>query len=582
MGLNLSTSFKLLVGILLGALIVGEVLLGILAHKAKNKTEVTFVLLKHSYQVVEQLDAISLQFKEGWLENFPGQSQGIFMDPDRTHSASDEIQGRITKVKTLSADNPAQMAQIGLLEIRLKELSLVTDSIQNQEMTIFYPGYPDESSPRTIVQEVEGLISGMKLREKHLMQIRELENQESKADFTKTFYWLLVGMSLIVFITFIAVKTAFESGVRLHVKMENIAELYKKFFTESPIGMIIVRKRDGLVVDSNLSFSELSNLTIKEIINTPPAFLSDSAGIRQYEDQLSSQITLGKIMAIELMLKPKDRPPIMTSVSIQSIARKDEPCLLVAVQDMSLYKQAQEDMSRALATEIELNNMKTEFITLVSHEFRTPLSTILSSVFLVESYAYPEYPEYLNFLDKHLKRIRSAVNTMTFLVEEFLSLTNIEKNRIDLEFVIVNVKEQIETLLKTFEPFLKGGQYIIYKHEGQPMVYTDPILVSSMITILVSNSVKFSGDNSVIKVSTLVKDGFYIKVKDVGMGIPRQEQSHIFERFFRASNAGNTQGVGLGLHIMKHYVNLLEGEIKIKSTPDFGTEVIIAFKKFLR
>ena len=237
-------------------------------------------------------------------------------------------------------------------------------------------------------------------------------------------------------------------------------------------------------------------------------------------------------------------------------------------------KKAESELKIALSAEIELNKMKSNFVTLASHEFRTPLTTILSSTFLLKKYATGGDKVKI---DKHLARIRSSIASITSILDDFLSITKIEEQKVVPHIERVNLKERLEGTCQDLRALVKPGQSIVYIHAGEEFVETDPVLLGNIVTNLISNAIKYSPENSPIIVKSSFDGRLHLLVKDNGMGIPIEDQKHLFERFYRASNAGAVQGTGLGLNIMKHYVDMLHGEIKLQSEPGRGTEVEITF-----
>lgn len=231
----------------------------------------------------------------------------------------------------------------------------------------------------------------------------------------------------------------------------------------------------------------------------------------------------------------------------------------------------QEETKNALAAEIELNKLKTNFVTMASHEFRTPLTTILSSAFLVEKHSFTL--DHRDKVAKHLARIRSSVNYLTSVLDEFLLVTNIEEGKVRPNLERLNLKKYLQMCCAGLQRFMKPGQTIVFNHSGGDEVETDPVLLGSIINNLVTNAIKYSPENSSILVSSVVNSKLHLSVKDSGIGISQDDQKHLFNRFYRASNAGTVQGVGLGLHIMKHYVEMLNGTVTLKSEIGKGTEV---------
>lgn len=233
------------------------------------------------------------------------------------------------------------------------------------------------------------------------------------------------------------------------------------------------------------------------------------------------------------------------------------------------------EVEAALNKEKELSDLKTRFVSMASHEFRTPLSTILSSVSLVAKYKLAEEQDKR---DKHIQRIKSAVNNLTDILNEFLSIGRIEEGRVQTNFSSFNIREQIQLVCNEMQTIMKPGQHFNYVHKGQQKVYLDLSLFRNVLINLISNAIKFSFEHSPIDIFTEVTENtILITVKDYGLGIPDEDRKHLFERFFRAQNVTNIQGTGLGLHIVSKYVELMNGEIQVESELEKGTQFNIRF-----
>ncbi len=233
-------------------------------------------------------------------------------------------------------------------------------------------------------------------------------------------------------------------------------------------------------------------------------------------------------------------------------------------------KKAEEEARRALERERELNELKSKFVSIASHEFRTPLSTILSSAALIGQYRQKGE---LDKIDKHIQRIRSSVNHLTAILNDFLSLGKLEEGRIDVQREEIMLTHLIREVIDEMKPQLREGQTINLTTRGnEKPAFTDARIVRNILFNLLSNASKYSGAAQPIETYLQFLDNhFEISITDRGMGIPLAEQKHLFERFFRASNAGNIQGTGLGLNIVKRYVELLHGEINFTSEEGKGT-----------
>jgi len=233
------------------------------------------------------------------------------------------------------------------------------------------------------------------------------------------------------------------------------------------------------------------------------------------------------------------------------------------------------ELEAALSKEKELSDLKSRFVSMASHEFRTPLSTILSSASLVAKYKQAEEQDKR---DKHIQRIRSAVSNLTDILNEFLSIGRIEEGRVQASFSSFNIKEQIRLTCSEMNTILKPGQKFSYSHKGPTQVYLDLSLLRNVLINLMSNAIKFSSEQSLIQLHSEVdENSILISVKDDGIGIPEDDKKHLFERFFRANNVTNIQGTGLGLHIVAKYVELMNGRIEVDSELEKGTTFTIHF-----
>ncbi len=244
-------------------------------------------------------------------------------------------------------------------------------------------------------------------------------------------------------------------------------------------------------------------------------------------------------------------------------------------ETLEILEQSRDDLETALSKEKELSDLKTRFVSMASHEFRTPLSTILSSASLVAKYTQTEEQDKR---DKHIQRIRSAVSNLTDILNEFLSIGRIEEGKIQANFSTFNIKDQFHLVCNEMQSILKPGQQIRIRHEGKEMVNLDLSLLRNVIINLISNALKFSPENSFIDVETEVNEKhILISIRDYGIGISDEDKKHLFERFFRGKNVTNIQGTGLGLHIVSKYVELMNGQIRAESELEKGTKFIITF-----
>lgn len=230
----------------------------------------------------------------------------------------------------------------------------------------------------------------------------------------------------------------------------------------------------------------------------------------------------------------------------------------------------QEDLHQALEAEKELNALKSRFVSMASHEFRTPLSTIMSSVDLIGRYTENSPEERIH---KHVDRIRAKVRELTGMLNDFLSLDKLEQGSVACNPAELDVVHMSIELIEELRSLAKPGQEIEYDHTGNDrIVFQDRAMLHNVLSNLLGNAIKYSPENKRIDLNTCIDAGtLTIQVTDRGIGIPLEDQQHLFERFFRASNAFTVQGTGLGLNIVRKYLDLMGGSISFLSTPGEGT-----------
>lgn len=232
-----------------------------------------------------------------------------------------------------------------------------------------------------------------------------------------------------------------------------------------------------------------------------------------------------------------------------------------------IVQERTKELSAALESEKQINEMKTNFVSVASHELRTPITVVMSSIALIEKYNEQ------GLYDKektHIGRIKSSSRHFANILNDFLSIDRLEKGMVRVHKESFDLQEFIGGIIEEMEGTLKAGQQIDYGHTGNTKVVQDRRMLRHIVLNLLSNASKFSDDN--IRISTTVENGrVTASIHDNGIGIPREEQQHLFKRFFRAKNAGLIQGTGLGLGIVESYLRLMGGTISFTSELDRGS-----------
>lgn len=239
-------------------------------------------------------------------------------------------------------------------------------------------------------------------------------------------------------------------------------------------------------------------------------------------------------------------------------------------QEMKRREEAENKIKDALQKEKELSELKTKFLSLVSHEFKTPLSGILTSVVLAGKYKLEEQQEKR---EKHYNTIRSKVHYLDNILNDFLSIERLESGKVNYKFNTFSLSELINEVVYNANVTLKSGQEIEYpRHIENVVLRQDEKILELVISNLLNNAIKYSPENTLIKFDIQLKEEKLIfSISDEGIGIPEKDQKHIFERYFRAENALLNQGTGIGLNIAKVHLESLGGCINFRSKENEGT-----------
>jgi PAS domain S-box-containing protein len=359
--------------------------------------------------------------------------------------------------------------------------------------------------------------------------------------------------------------------------------------------IIIVCDNEGLIQFFNPAAEKALGYGADEIVyKFTPALFNDPDELKAKAKELteltgkpvnpdfevySTLAELNKSSDLELHFIRKDGSNFFVSLDITPLREGKNlitSYLAIAI-DISEKKEAEAELRTALEKEKELNELKSRFVSMASHEFRTPLSAILSSTYLLSRYVNTEeQPQ----REKHIQRIVSSVSSLTEILNDFLSVGKIEEGNIFPKYTHYDINKQMGDVIQEVQHLLKKGQQINSTSSGNNLVYLDQSMMKHIITNLLSNAIKFSPENSIIDLKTENSDQeLVISVADKGIGIPKDDQENLFKRFFRSSNVTNIQGTGLGLHIVKKYAELMNGSVSCDSELGKGTTFTINIKQ---
>ncbi|OCB78530.1 PAS domain-containing sensor histidine kinase [Flavobacterium crassostreae] len=239
-------------------------------------------------------------------------------------------------------------------------------------------------------------------------------------------------------------------------------------------------------------------------------------------------------------------------------------------------EKAKAKVSVTLEKEKHLSTLKNRFLSMASHEFRTPLSTAHLSASLIEKYAEPIANA--NII-RHAGKIINAVNNLTTVLNDFLYIEQLEVGIVPVKLSCFDLVKLAEEITEEMQLLANGEQHIQFTHYGeQRLINLDKNLIKNCVINLITNAIKYSKDHSTIVFTTEITDHHCtISVQDEGIGIPEEDKKYLFQPFFRAQNTGNIPGTGLGLNIVARYITLMEGTISYSSTLNIGTLFTLKF-----
>jgi two-component system sensor kinase FixL len=332
------------------------------------------------------------------------------------------------------------------------------------------------------------------------------------------------------------------------------------------------KKKDGELFPFWLAVIEI-DLEERKIYT---GFIHDLSEIKNAEKQLRA---MNEILENKVIERTNELEGAVNQ--LLSLNKKLEAEINDKIKAQNLLQIREIELEKSLAKERELGELKSRFVSMASHEFRTPLATILSSVSLIGRYSDKDQQQQR---EKHITKIKSSVTHLTGILNDFLSLNKLEEGKINTSQEIFNPMVLCEEVLDELKPIYKPHQIISIDKGKENDIDNDKVksdrkILKNIMINLISNAIKYTHDDGVIVCNLEVSRDYVIfKVKDNGIGIPDEDQKHLCDRFFRASNAVNIEGTGLGLNIVKKYAEILEGMITFESKMYIGSTFTVKIK----
>lgn len=500
----------------------------------------------------------------------------------------------------------------------LKEFGYTQEELFGKKIELLIPSRFHEKHSKYHQKYIEKPVS-MPMGEGMELFARKKDGTEIKVEISLNNYYLNGEKYVIAFISNVTLRKKAEAKiVKLNAEPEatvksrtgelvkTLKELkktqstlekaisFQKATLENAGAMIIATDKTGTIKLFNAEASRNIGYEASELIDKKtPVFFHAKSEIARKRKSLQRELGITIKSDFDVLVEKARRnfhgeeqftyirkdgssfPVLLTVSSIKNSDGEITGFIGIAI-DNTERKKAEQILLKSLEKEKELGELKSRFVSMASHEFRTPLSTILSSAYLIEKYKLgKQQPDRV----KHLQRIISSVNMLTDILNDFLGIGKIEEGKIPVRFSTFDIQQFIRDVVKEMKATFQKGQILRYVHKGPSPVVMDKSLLKHIIFNLVSNASKFSPQKSFIEIKTNNHNGHLIlAVKDQGIGISQNDQKHLMERFFRGANAGNIQGTGLGLHIVSKYAELMNGKVVCNSELEKGTEFVITFQ----
>lgn len=429
--------------------------------------------------------------------------------------------------------------------------------------------FPGPDAQKGVVDSARELLLRLEAEEDRLLTVRQAANSRSLALLRNATLVLLIAVfsllfagAILVFYNFNrrkrAEKTLSESEQRFDLSVDQVKEY--AIYRLSPTGIIQTWNKGAELIKGYARTEIIGRhfsifYTEDEILRGEPTF-----NIFRAAEQGQFECTG--------LRKRKDGSVFHAHVVFTALRdRAGQVSGFVKItQDIDSQVAARQQIDNALTREKELNELKSRFVALASHEFKTPLSVILSSASLIQRYNDPATADKR---DRHLQRIKANVNNLTNLLNDFLSLEKLEQGTIENVLTPTDLQKLCRDTIEDMEGTCKEGQQIELVVLGETrLISMDAHIFRNILNNLLSNAIKYSPEQSLIRLTLeFDEQTVRIRVADKGVGIPADEQQRLFQQFFRAKNTTGISGTGLGLSIVKKYLDLVGGSISFESRP---------------
>ncbi len=350
-------------------------------------------------------------------------------------------------------------------------------------------------------------------------------------------------------------------------------------FRSSPALNAIVRIPDNVIVEVNDAFARTLGFPREEALGKTPfelKFWVSPEKLPAFRAQLEAK---GFVRNYETQVRTRSGEIRTVLLSAQVVHIDGVPHSMSAGVDITEQKRAEAELQKALVDARELSQLKSDFVSLVSHEFRTPLEVIMSSADNLE-----RYHDRLPAEKRHqlLRTIHKSVSRMSHMMEDVLLTGRTESGRIEFKPVAFDLMSFCQRLCDEMETARNRRSAIKLTVKGKVAgACGDETVLRHILTNLLSNALKFSAAGEAVELNvSREKDNAIFRVADRGCGIPTADQARLFQAFHRGGNVRQLPGTGLGLVIVQRSVSLHRGEINVESVEGKGTTFTVRLPLF--
>lgn len=373
-----------------------------------------------------------------------------------------------------------------------------------------------------------------------------------------------------------------QNDVTERVKAEQEINHLIKIFNDSLNEIYVFDPKSLVFTHANFGAQKSIGYKLEELKQKKPFHLMPEFNQKEFKKLIQPILSNSrKKVDLETTHCRKDGSTYPIEIHLQSSSLENRTLIVAMVMDISDRKdyteklenkvsERTEQLRQALNKEKELGELKTKFLSLVSHEFKTPLSAILTSATLIGKYPLEKQEEKRK---KHINSIMSEVQHLTGILNDFLSVERFEQGKELYNMTNFHLSKVVNEVIYSANMLLKDGQKIEYPLNIEEVrIYQDEKILALTLTNLLHNAIKYSPENTAITLEVVIEDHqITFSVKDQGVGIPAKDQKHIFDRYFRAENVLTTQGTGIGLNIVKTHLENLGGKISFESEENKGS-----------